>query len=58
MTGHFEKGRWIEDEQPPREREPMIMRVKVEVDDSAVRALKSLLEEMQPLLDRIERVTV
>lgn len=56
MTGHFEKGIWIEDAKPPQE--PMVVRVKVNVDDSAVRALKALLEEMQPLLDRIERVTV
>lgn len=58
MTGHFEKGVWIEDEQPPREREPTIIRVKVEVDDSRLQEVKALLEEMQPLLDRIERVTV
>jgi hypothetical protein len=56
MTGHFEKGIWIEDAKPPAE--PMIVRVKVEVDDTRVRALQALLIEMQPLLDRIERVTV
>jgi hypothetical protein len=56
MTGHFEKGIWIEDAKPPQD--PMVVRVKCEVDDSGIRRVKALLEEMQPLLDRIERVTV
>lgn len=56
MTGHFERGVWIEDAKPPQD--PMVVRVKIEVDDSQVQAVKALLEEMQPLLDRIERVTV
>jgi len=56
MTGHFEKGIWIEDEKPALE--PMVVRVKVEIDDSRIREVKALMEGMQPLLDRIERVTV
>jgi hypothetical protein len=42
MTGHFEKGAWIEDPKLPPE--PMVMRVRIDVDDTQVQRLKATLE--------------
>lgn len=48
MTGCFEKGIWIEAPKPPIE--PMIMRVKIDVDDSGIRKLKTAAEKAYALL--------
>jgi hypothetical protein len=55
MTGHFKEGVWIEDPKPPRE--DLVMQVKVNVDDNQVKECLAMLKEMQPLLDRLDRVT-
>jgi hypothetical protein len=50
MTGHFEKGAWIEDPEPPREKfPPLMMKVGIDVDDTKIQELKATLEEMQEL---------
>jgi hypothetical protein len=51
MTGHFEKGAWIEDPKLPPE--PMVMRVRIDVDDTQVQRLKATLEECEKTIDRI-----
>ncbi len=53
MTGHYEKGIWIEDSPQPRQVESMVVRIKVEVDDTQARAFLVLLKEMLPIMDRI-----
>jgi len=54
MTGHFEKGAWIEDpESPVRPEEPTTLNycVKVHVDDSELENLKDTLGEIRLLLN-------
>jgi len=51
MTGHFEKGAWIEDPKLPPE--PMVVRVRIDVDSTQVQRLKATLEECEQTIDRI-----
>jgi hypothetical protein len=53
MTGHFEKGIWIEDPKLPFE--PLVVKVKVEVDDSQMKALQVLFTKIQSTSARIKR---
>jgi hypothetical protein len=47
MSGHFEMGIWIEDPKPPIE--PMVMKVKISVDDSDIQRAKQGLEAIHNL---------
>ena len=51
MTGHFEKGRWVEDPAPARaDGWQMDMHVKVHVDDSELRELREVLESIRDVM--------
>lgn len=54
MTGRFENGVWIEDPKP--ELEPMVMKVRIDIDDTQVRAFKSSIDEMTIALERIGKL--
>lgn len=49
MTGHFEKGVWVED--PPK---PLVLSYTISVDTSQVEALKKRLEEMKKRLEEMK----
>jgi len=55
MTGHFEKGMWIEDPKPVPE--PMTMKVKIDIDDTQVRAVRASIDEMTAALERFGKLT-
>lgn len=51
MTGHFEKGVWIEDPAPVREDiGEMHMHVKVHVDDCELRELRETLDGIRDVM--------
>jgi hypothetical protein len=56
MTGHFEKGAWIEDAHQPiyaghQEIMHMDARVKIHVDDSELQKLKGTLDEIRHVMN-------
>ena len=49
MTGHFEKGAWIEDPKLPPE--PVVVEVRIDVDDTQVQQLKATIEALQQTIE-------